>query len=127
MVTFDIDTKHLGGGKDVIYHDVTEPFPIKLDIVFSHELMKFLKSDEQIKTIRNSYNSLNKRGFAMHIIHEPSIKGTSEHRKWQYRVNPDLIIEQLKKENLPIRKIIFKINSNVDWLRETNVILLEKK
>lgn len=126
MRTFDIDAEHLGGSSDtVIVHDVTQPFPdAPYAIVFSHELMKFLTPDEQLTTIINSYRALTENSVAMHIIHEPSIKGTSELKPWQNRVNPDEIVNQLEARGIPATKLVFQSESNVDWLRETTVIVL---
>jgi hypothetical protein len=128
MVTFDLDINHLGGeSKDVISHDVTKIFPdTPYDIVFSHELMKFLTPDEQLQTIKNSYQALGENGLAMHILHEPSIKGTSELRAWQHRVNPDELINKLKDDNIPATKLVFNSQSDVAWLRETTVIAIQK-
>lgn len=128
MVTFDLDINHLGGeSKDVISHDVTQLFPdAPYDIVFSHELMKFLSPGEQLQTIKNSYQALGKNGLAMHILHEPSIKGTAELRAWQHRVDPDELIDKLKDDNIPATKLVFNSQSDVAWLRETTVIAILK-
>jgi len=128
MCTLDIDADHLGGeSEDVVLYDVTKPFPnAHYDIVFSHELMKFLTPEEQFQTIENSYQALGKNGLAMHILHEPSIKGTSELRAWQHRVNPDDLILQLKAKNIPATKLVFNSESDVAWLHETTVIALKK-
>lgn len=129
MRTLDVDTSHLGGESDqVITHDVTQPFPgTPNDIVFSHELLKFLTPDEQLQAIINSYQALNINGLAMHIVHEPSIKGTSELRSWQYRVSPDDLVRRLKAKQYPTVKLIFESQSTVPWLRETTVIVLQKE
>lgn len=128
MVTFDLDANHLGGeSKDVISHDVTQLFPdAPYDIVFSHELMKFLTPDEQLQTINNSYRALGENGLAMHILHEPSIKGTAELRAWQHRINPDELIDKLKDDNITATKLVFNSQSDVAWLRETTVIAIQK-
>lgn len=128
MVTFDIDTKHIGSeSNEVILHDVTKPFPdTPYTIVFSHELMKFLTPEEQLQTIQNSYHALSEGGLAMHILHEPSIKGTPELRSWQHRVNPDTLIDRLKEKYMPAIKLVFDSESDVAWLRETTVIVLKK-
>ena len=127
LITLDLDTVHLGGkSASVMQWDVTKKFPASFDVIFSHELMKFLTPSEQIATIINSFNALNRAGIAMHIIHEPSIKGTSELRTWQNRVNPDELIQKLAKENISATKLVFNSKSNVDWLKETTVILIKK-
>lgn len=128
MTTFDVETAHLGGKtQSIVKHDVNKPFPNKLyDIIFSHELMKFLTPEEQIQVMKNSYHALSNKGFAMHIMHVPSIKGTSELRSWQYRVSPDSLLAQLQKENIPVTKLVFNSESSVDWLRETTVIVIKK-
>ena len=128
MVTFDIDPEHLGGeSSEVIFHDITKPFPnIPYDVIFSHELMKFLTPEEQLQTIKNSYEALSTNGFAMHIMHEPSIKGTSELRSWQTRVNPDELVDQLILAKVPAVKLILSSESQVSWLRETTVIAFKK-
>lgn len=128
IITFDFEVNHLGGGsKNVICQDLTKTFSNSPhDIIFSHELMKFLTPGNQIKMIKNSYNALSNNGLAMHIIHTPSIKGTAEFRDWQYRVNPDSLIKQLKKNGIPTIKFIFDSESDVDWLRKTTVIVIKK-
>lgn len=128
MNTFDVDVVHLGGkSKSVVEHDVTKTFPnAPYDIIFSHELMKFLTPEEQIQVMKNSYHALSNNGLAMHIMHVPSIKGTTELRTWQYRVNPDSLLKQLKKEDIPATKLIFDSESDVEWLRETTVIVIQK-
>lgn len=128
MLTFDLDSGHLGGeSSKVISHDVTTPFPNPpYDIVFSHELMKFLTPQEQLQTIRNSYKALKMNGLALHILHEPSLKGTSELKSWQHRVNPDRLIEDLNSDHIPTTKLFFESESDVAWLRETTVIVLKK-
>ena len=126
VTTFDIDTSHLSGEEGVVHHDVTRPFPKKFDLVFSHELMKFLEPEKQAEVIKNSHYSLSPGGFSMHIIHSPSIEGTEELRDWQHRVDPDSIIDNLKGQGIPCRKIVFTIESDVGWLRETTVIVTEK-
>ncbi|KKP37827.1 MAG: hypothetical protein UR27_C0002G0003 [Candidatus Peregrinibacteria bacterium GW2011_GWA2_33_10] len=129
MKTFDLDAEHLGGESNTeIKHDVTQPFPdAPYAIIFSHELMKFLTPEEQFSTITNSYQALEENGLAMHILHEPSIKGTSELREWQNRVNPDELIKKLDEIGIPATKITFNSESDVAWLRETTVIVLQKK
>lgn len=127
MKTLDLDTHHLDGTEGVIEHDVTKPFPkVPYDIVFSHELMKFLSADEQKHVVINSYNALREGGLAMHIMHEPSIKGTKELRDWQYRVNPDHLLEDALAHKIDAKKIIFQSESLVDWLRETTILILKK-
>lgn len=127
LTTFDIDIAHLSGGENIINHDVTKPFPnAPYHIIFSHELMKFLTSEEQVATIKNSYLALASGGVAMHIIHAPSIKGTAELRTWQNRVDPDQLIEKLYNDSIPAKKIFFQSDSEVDWLKETTVIMLQK-
>ncbi len=126
MVTLDVDRAHLGNRKDVLRHDVTKKFLEKYDIIFSHELMKFLSPGEQFLTMKNSYNALTKGGIAMHIMHEPSVEGTSELRSWQHRVNPELLLKQLKSEKIIAKKLVFESESNVSWLRKTTVLVLQK-
>ena len=128
MKTFDIDTEHLGGeSHSLITHDATQPFPdAPYTIVFSHELMKFLTPEEQFATIKRSYEALDENGLAMHILHEPSIKGTSELRAWQHRVNPDELIRQLEESSIPASKIVFDSESSAAWLVESTVIFLQK-
>jgi len=128
MITFDVDTEHLGGTSNtVIKHDATNPFPnIPYDIVFSHELMKFLTSEEQITVIKNSHQALKKNGIAMHILHEPSIKGTPELRQWQNRVDPDNLIRQLKDNEISATKLVFDSDTDIEWARETTVIVIKK-
>lgn len=128
MNTLDIDTEHLKGGEGALLHDVTvTPFPgSPYSIVFSHELMKFLTAEEQIKTLCNSYTALDSGGIAMHIMHEPSIKGTAELRSWQFRVDPDALLASLIDMGIPAEKLVFESESNVPWLRETTVLLLKK-
>jgi hypothetical protein len=88
--------------------------------------MKFLTPKEQFRTIQNSYAALATGGVAMHIIHEPSIKGTSELRSWQYRVNPERLVVQLKKAGIRAKMLEFESESHVGWLRKTTVITLSK-
>lgn len=127
LITLDLDVVHLGGkSKSVIQCDVTKKFPASFDVIFSHELMKFLTQNEQLATLMNSFNALNSNGISMHIVHEPSIKGTSELRAWQNRVNPDKLISELKKEGVNAIKLVFNSESNVKWLKETTVILIKK-
>jgi len=125
--TLDIDRTHLAGYERVIEHDVTQPFPNQpYDIIFSHELAKFLSPEEQVMMMRNAYAALGDDGMAMHIVHEPSIKGTSELRDWQYRVNPDHLLEQLLAEMIKGRKLSFDSTSHIDWLRKTTVLVTQK-
>ncbi|MAG02894.1 hypothetical protein CMI42_06155 [Candidatus Pacearchaeota archaeon] len=128
IVTLDIDTKHLGGeSKTVISHDVTKPFPnVFYDIVFSHELMKFLSPNERLAVIRNSYEAIGDGGIAMHVLHEPSIKGTSELRPWQNRVDPNDLIKKLKDIGIFATKLEFDSDTDIDWARKTTVIVLSK-
>ncbi len=129
MRTFDVDAEHLGGeSEEIVLHDVTKPFPdAPYALIFSHELMKFLTADEQLQTIIHSYNALDANGVAMHILHEPSIKGTTELRSWQNRVSPDDLIAQLEHMGIPVKKLVFSSESDVEWLKETTVIVLGKK
>ena len=127
VTTFDIDLEHLAGSPGAMEHDVTRPFPNPpYKIVFSHELMKFLTPEEQLQAMKNSYGALAYTGLAMHIMHAPSIKGTSELRAWQYRVNPDVLLEQLQRDGIPSKKVVFESESEVSWLRETTVIVIQK-
>jgi hypothetical protein len=128
MTTFDIEPEHLGGeSQQVVSHDVTRPFPhAPYTLIFSHELMKFLTPQEQLTTIKNSHEALGENCLAMHIMHEPSVKGTSELRDWQHRTDPDELIKQLEAEGIFATKLTFASESNVDWLRETTVIVLQK-
>jgi hypothetical protein len=88
--------------------------------------MKFLTPEEQLVVIRNSADALSTPGLAMHIIHSPSIKGTSELREWQHRVDPDLLVKQLVELGISARKVVFESESTVEWLRETTVIMIGK-
>ncbi|MBI2579723.1 MAG: hypothetical protein HYW27_02370 [Candidatus Aenigmarchaeota archaeon] len=126
--TFDVDTEHLGGESGTeITHDTTKPFPdAPYDIVFSHELMKFLTEEEQLITIINSYNALGRDGIAMHILHNPSILGTPQLKSWQHRVNPDGLISSLKKEGIEAAKLVFDSETDIDWAVKTTVIVLQK-
>lgn len=126
IFTFDIDEKHLSGEDGVVKHDVTKTFPDSFDIIFSHELMKFLEEKEQIQVLKNSYESLNKKGLAIHIIHSPSLFGTTELKHWQYRVNPTQLVEELKKSGIPIEIISFDDNKSKEWFGETKVIVTKK-
>jgi hypothetical protein len=128
MVTFDIDSDHLGGiSSNVIFHDVTESFPgAPYDIVFSHELMKFLTTEEQLAVLQRSYEALAINGVAMHIVHEPSILGTPELRNWQYRVSPPQLVQELNFNHISARLLVFESESTVEWLRKTTVIVLQK-
>ena len=120
VMTYDIDAEHLGRGPTVVEHDVTRPFPRKeYDIVFSHELMKFLTPEDQVLAISHAHDTLVLDGLAMHIIHEPSIKGTAELREWQYRVNPSELERRLLWQGIPVIRLEFASDSCVDWLRHT--------
>lgn len=126
--TLDVDAEHLGKGSDVIEHDVTTPFPNRpYAVVFSHELMKFLTEDEQLKVIMNSYDALQTGGVAMHVMHEPSIKGTVDLQPWQYRVNPDALMAQLSAAGISAQKLVFESESSVERFRGTIVIVLKKE
>jgi len=126
MITFDLDRQHLGTA-GVVKHDVTKPFPNgQYSLIFSHELMKFLTEEEQILTIKNSYDALQAGGVAMHIMHEPSIRGTKELRSWQYRVSPSKLVSTLKSSGILSQIIELESESNVSWLRKTTVIVLKK-
>lgn len=127
IITFDVDIKHLAGEDGIVLHDATEPFPeTPFEIVFSHELMKFLTPEEQLKAIKNSHDALTDNGLAMHILHGPSIKGTKKLREWQYRVNPDELIKQLEENNIQAKKLVFNSETEIDWMRETTVIVTQK-
>lgn len=128
MTTFDVDVNHFGGkSESVVKHDVTKAFPgTPYNIIFSHELMKFLTPEEQILAMKNSYYALSDHGLAMHIMHVPSIKGTGELRAWQYRVNPNSLLKQLKKNGISATVLVFNSESDVNWLRETTVIVIKK-
>lgn len=125
MVTYDIDAEHLGGSRPwVIQHDITTPFSMPgYDLIFSHELMKFLTPEEQAQTMRNAHAALRRDGLAMHVIHEPSIKGTPELRSWQYRVEPTQLEQRLREYGLQASLLEFEADSTVDWLRETTVVV----
>ncbi len=127
VTTLDIDIEHLARQQGTVEHDVTQSFPMSpYNVVFSHELMKFLTAEEQLQAMKNSYAALADNGLAMHIMHAPSIKGTAELKAWQYRVNPDALLERLHEEKIPARKLVFESKSAVDWLRETTVITIRK-
>lgn len=127
MVTYDIDREHLGSGPSVIQHDVTLPFPtFGYDLIFSHELMKFLTPEEQTRAIQNAHAALAKGGLAMHIIHEPSIKGTPELRWWQYRVEPEQLEQKLQGQGIPASRLEFESDSSVGWLRDTTAVVTRK-
>lgn len=127
MTTLDIDIKHLGNGKGVVQHDVTQPFPnTPYDIVLSHALMKFLSPDEQFQVIKNSYDALSENGLTMHIMHPPELEGTSELRSWQHRVNPNSLVEKLKEIGIPAEILHFESESTVEWLRDTTVLVFRK-
>ena len=127
LVTFDIDTDHLGKLPGTILHDVTLPFPYgPYDVVFSHALMKFLTHDEQLKVIKNSFNALKDNGVSMHIMHSPELTGTKELRVWQQRVDLDLILQKLRENTIKVKILQFKSESLVDWLRDTTVLIAQK-
>ncbi len=133
VTTIDIDTDHLGGGNKVLQQDVTKPFPksLRYDVVFSHELMKFLTADEQRACITHSYDALYTGGFAMHVMHEPSIRGTNELRPWQERVDPNALAGWQNNLSLSVNRdrvylLEFESDSEVDWLRKTTVLVLDK-
>ncbi len=128
MATLDIDKLHLAGQHGVIEHNVTRPLPEPShDVIFSHELMKFLTPQEQLLALKQAYAALSNGGLAMHIIHSPSIKGTTELKDWQFRVDPDALIKQLKTTGIKAKKMEFESKSKVPWLRETTVIVTLKR
>lgn len=126
--TLDIDTEHLGGASStVVEHDITKQFPQKpYDIIFSHELMKFLTEDEQLATLKRSHDAIKIGGLAMHVMHEPSILGTSELRNWQNRVDPDMLKSQLQSVDIRPSLLKFRSESVVDWLQQTTVLTIRK-
>ncbi len=86
--------------------------------------MKFLTPGEQRSVLLNSYNALADGGLAMHIIHAPSIDGTEELKNWQYRVNPDKLLDQLRAKNIPAAKLAFNSASDVPWLKPTTALII---
>ncbi len=127
IVTFDIDTDHLGDSSNIIYHDVTKTFPYQgYDIIFSHALMKFLSPEEQLVTVKNSVNALKSDGFAMHIMHEPELAGTVELREWQHRVDLPHLSKMLQDEGVKIKILSFQSESVVPWLRATTILVASK-
>ncbi len=127
LTTFDIDIAHLQPNNNLVYHDVTKPFPqTSFDIIFSHELIKFIEPENQLSVLKNSFNALAENGLAMHIMHEPSLKGTKELRSWQYRTDFNKLLTELKQENIPADLVTFKNDSAIDWLADTTVLTMRK-
>lgn len=128
VTTLDADRAHLGSGKDVVQHDVTTWFPVRgCHIVFSHELLKFLTEREQLLCLQHSHAALAQGGFAMHVMHEPALKGTAELRSWQYRVNLRELTQALGAININTELLDFQSESTVSWLKPTAVLLLRRK
>lgn len=128
MTTFDLEIEHLARQEGIIEHDITKPFPnTPYDLVFSHELMKFLDQYEQICAIYNAFNALRNGGLAMHIIHAPAIFGTADLRSWQYRVDPSQLAEVLQRTNMPTGLNSFDDPESISWFTLTKVITIQKR
>jgi hypothetical protein len=124
--TFDIDTEHLGGELGIVEHDLNEPFPNPpYDVIFSHELMKFLTSESQIRVIENAYRALSTTGIGFHIVHEPAIKGTDRLMHWQFRVAPDSLVTQLRETGISVQKLEFMTKTVLAHMQETTVLVIK--
>jgi len=71
IVTLDITIEHLEGEKNIIQHDCTLPLPKgHYDIVYAHVLLRFIETEKQWDSIRNSVDALKSGGLAIYIFDE---------------------------------------------------------
>jgi hypothetical protein len=115
IVVFDKITDHLMGMPTVVKHDAVEPFPIKpFNIVYSHDLLRFIKRENQIKVLINSYDSLDQGGLAVHILDEETY-ATNEERlpdMW-YSVNLQDIRKRLSESNIPLIEVDIDVTAHI--------------
>lgn len=102
IITFDIVTEHLKGEKNIVQHDVTHPLPSgPYDLVFSHILLKFIKTELQLDVLINSFEALNEGGLAIHILNKEDYQNTEKKlsdglysvplNMWKERLESDLV------------------------------------
>ena len=78
VTTFDINIDHLAGESNVFQHDCTQPLPnLPYDITYAHVLLKFIEAEKQFDLLKNSFDSLNPGGVAIHVFDLDEIKATS--------------------------------------------------
>lgn len=65
---YDITTSHLSNKENIFEHDCTQKLPKSYDIIYSHLLLNFLPPKKQYQLIKNSEESLNKRGYSLHVL-----------------------------------------------------------
>lgn len=69
MSTLDITLEHLQGAENIVKHDCTQPLPGKpYDITYGHILLKFMPPEKQWQVLTNSFNQLNPKGMAIHLM-----------------------------------------------------------
>lgn len=69
ITTFDITIDHLLDEEKVFQHDCTLPLPHgPFDITYAHVLLRFIETERQWNLIKNSFDSLNTDGLAIHIL-----------------------------------------------------------
>ena len=115
IVVFDKITDHLMGMPAVIKHDAVQPFPIKpFNLVYSHDLLRFIKHENQAKVLKNSYDSLDKGGLSVHILDE-EVYSTSDERlpdMW-YSVDLENLKNELKKSDISLTEMDIDVSSHV--------------
>ena len=110
ITTFDITIDHLSGGENVIKHDCTLPLPdISFNIIYAHILLKFIETEKQWDLIKNSYNSLDPEGFAIHVMDKEDYE-TKEKLlpNGQFSIPLERWKNQLNKENIKYKEIPIK-------------------
>lgn len=112
LTTFDINSEHLAGAKNIVQHDCSQPLPNSpYDLTFGHVLLKFIETEKQWSIIQNTYNALSSPGLAIHVFDEEDITTKEIKQKdGLWSVPLDRWTQELTKANIRFKVLNWDIN-----------------
>ena len=116
LITFDLNTDHLGDEVGVVQHDVTKPLPGgPYDLTYAHVLLKFIEREKQWAVIKNSYDALRSPGMAIHIFDSQEIEEKGEKLPdGYYSVPLEVWKEKLGLEGIEFQELSWSIKGVVE-------------
>lgn len=111
LTTFDITIDHLAGEPGVIKHDCTLPLPYPpYDLTFGHVLLKFIEPEKQWDVVKNSAESLQPSGLAIHVFDREDVETSArQQRDGYYSVNFENLKQKLTEVGMAFRDLRWAI------------------
>lgn len=123
IVIFDKVTDHLKGMPTVVQHDATNPLPSgPFDVVYSHDLLRFVSKDKQFSVLENSFNALASEGMAIHVLDDEEILSKEDRLSdgW-YSVDLNNLKNKLKEKNIFFTEVAYNVAGGLESKFQTKV------